>query len=147
MRPDAFGVPRGVTKVGWHVSRWNTWQLLPHGKFNYLQCCIHKKKKYTDIGKSFTVIPVSGGLWKTLALAGPWQNKDLKYSKPAYSFVTDGRKNKVEYISKTENMNISREQNQRHFAVWTEISNRSEPKQTLRQRNTFFCVVSFQRTF
>lgn len=47
----------------------------------------------------------------------PWLNKVLKYSEPAYAFVTDGRKNKAEYISKTENMNISREQNQRRFAV------------------------------
>lgn len=69
---------------------------------------LYTRKKYTDIGKSFTVIPVSGGLWKMLALAGPWQNKVLKYSEPAYAFVTDGRKNKVEYISKTENMNIKR---------------------------------------
>lgn len=69
---------------------------------------VYTRKKYTDIGKSFTVIPVSGGLWKTLAVAGPWQNKVLKYSEPAYAFVTDGRKNKVEYISKTENMNIKR---------------------------------------
>lgn len=47
----------------------------------------------------------------------PWLNKVLKYSEPAYAFVTDGRKNKAEYISKTENMNVSREQNQRRFAI------------------------------
>lgn len=36
---------------------------------------------------------------KTLTLAGPWQNKVLKYSEPAHTFVREGRKNKVEYIS------------------------------------------------
>ena len=53
---------------------------------------VYTRKKYTHIGKSFTLIPVSGGLWKTLAFAAPWQNKVLKYSEPAYAFVTEGRK-------------------------------------------------------
>lgn len=39
------------------------------------------------------------------------------------------------YFLKKEDMNISREQKQMRFAIWTEIHNRSEANQALSQRN------------
>lgn len=99
---------------------------------------VYTRKKYMHIGKSFTLLPVSDGLWKTLNSC--WSEQSLKMFRTCTCLCQrrETKQNRM-YFLKKEDMNISREQTQLCLTVWNDIHNRSEPNQTSSQRNTLSC--------